>query len=141
MSSFEWFFQGLKEKTGEQHTCDILMGLRIDDHDSQASFTLEVNSERLSMFLSAIHDIVNYNRDDYNQRRAVLKTYSGADVTVTGLLCESERGMSVSGFTCSIMMPLYGFTATYSFDLYDTKDMLRFCHDGWDTINRVKGNE
>lgn len=134
--SFEWFFQGY-DKEGPNSSASVLMGLNFDDHDSQTTMNFEVDAERLDQFLRAIHDITNYDGGDYNKRVAVLRLYGGASLTVTGLLCEGEHGQTVEDFSFRLVS---GGNLMWTFYVYGTKDVLRFCYDGWDATNRVMDN-
>lgn len=134
--SFEWFFQP-SDYESEECGGSLVIGLRFDDHDSQMTLRTEADATRTSFFLSAVHDIVNYNGKDYNARTAVLTCYGGDTIEITGLMCESENGMGVSDF-------LIAYTSRdglrYTFDLYGTQDMLRFCNSGWDAIARTRND-
>ena len=131
--SFEWFFQGY-DRESPPSSASVLVGLNFDDHDSQTSMNFGADAERLSQFLSAVHDIVNYDGKEYTKRVAVLRFYGTASLTVTGLLCEGEHGFTVEDFSFKLVSSC---NVIWTFYVYGTKDVLRFCHDGWKEVNRV----
>lgn len=136
--NFEWFFQGYDPVTDETGGT-IMVGIRLDDHDSQMTFSFEADADRLSMFLQAVHRITNYDGERYRTRTATLVGFGGAELRVTGCLLEGEHGMRVADFSCTLIAP-YVPRIMYSFDVYGPQDMLAFCNDGWQEIHRVKGD-
>ena len=135
---FEWSFQGCEYAT-EETGGTVMVGLRFDDEDSQMTFSFEADADRLGLFLQTIHRIVNYDGVQYRTRTATLTGFGGAELKVTGCLLEGENGMRVADFICTLVAP-YTPRIMYSCDVYGTKDMLSFCHDGWQEIHRVKGD-
>lgn len=134
--NFEWFFQGY-DKESPQCSASVLLGLNFDDHNSQTSMNFEVDAARLVQFLNSVHDIVNYDGKDYTKRKAVLRFYGSASLTVTGLLCEGEHGLTVNDFSFKLVS---SSNVIWTFYVYGTKDVLKFCHDGWEEANKVMGN-
>lgn len=138
MRNFEWSFQGVSSPNRLCSSASILVGIRFDDHGSQMTLSFEVDSERLDMFLRALHDITNYDGLEYRQRMATLKSIYGIELTMTGLLCESADSMCVDGFSCRVTQMAYGGSMMWTFDLFGNRDVLEFCHDGWHAINEVR---
>ena len=136
--NFEWFFQGCDPAT-EETGGTVLVGVRLDDHDSQMTCSFEADADRVDLFLQAIHRIVNYDGEQYRTRTATLVGFGGAELRVTGCLLEGENGMRVEDFSCVLVAP-YVPRIMYSFYVYGTKDMLAFCNDGWSEIRRVKSD-